>query len=63
MSNLPNLKIRLRSRRGRPPEAQGDYMVWEEYQVVDGRRVIGRFDLEEQAQRFIDEKRAAGEAA
>lgn len=29
-----------------------------EYQLLDGRKVIGRFDLESQAQRALEEKRA-----
>ena len=41
-------KIRLRQRRGHVKEA-GRYMAWEEYQVVDGRRVVGRFDFVYQA--------------
>lgn len=42
------MKIRYRHRRGYVREAQG-YSGWTEYQVVDGRRVVARFDLLEQA--------------
>lgn len=43
-------KIRYRSRRGYTREA-GGYTGWNEYQVVAGRKVVGRYDLLEQAQR------------
>jgi hypothetical protein len=53
------LKIRFRHRRGRPREAYGDYIEWDEWQVVAGRTVVARFDLEEQAQEYVAEQRAA----
>lgn len=53
------LKIRFRHRRGRPREAYGAYTTWTEWQVVDGRTVIARFDLEEQAKAFVVEREAA----
>ena len=43
------LTIRERARRGRVREAGGEYQVWQEWQLVDGRQVIGRFDFEAQA--------------
>lgn len=52
MTEKSALKIRYRTRRGYAKEAQG-YTSWGEYQVVDGRKVVGRFDFEDQAQKFI----------
>lgn len=42
--------IRERHRRGYVREAQG-YTAWTEWQVVDGRKVVGRHDFREQAER------------
>jgi len=43
-------KIRYRERvNSSPPE--GRRQSWGEYQVVEGRRVIGRYDLLEQAKK------------
>ena len=44
----PALKIRYRHRRGYSREA-GGYTGWYEWQVVRGRRIVGRYDLESQA--------------
>jgi len=44
------VKIRYRSRRGYVREAAA-YTGWNEYQVVDGRRVIARYDTLKQALR------------
>lgn len=41
-------KIRERQRRGYSREA-GGYTAWNEIQVVQGRKVIGRYDLISQA--------------
>jgi len=51
--------IRERQRCGRPPEACGDYVVWNEVQVVYGRKVVWRGDLREHAERWIAEQGAA----
>lgn len=37
------LKIRLRDRRGYSREA-GGYTGWSEYQLVRGRKIIGRYE-------------------
>ena len=50
---MTKLKIRRRVRRGRPREAYGEYQVWDEYQVVEGRKIVKRFELREHAERFI----------
>lgn len=55
---MSDLKIRKRERRGRPREAFGDYAAWTEYQVVEGRKVLLRFDTREQAERFIEMRNA-----
>lgn len=55
MTESSRYKIRLRHRRGYVKEA-GRYLQWSEYQVTNGRKVIGRFDLETQAREFIREK-------
>lgn len=52
--------VRERIRRGYSREAQG-YAVWHEYQVVQGRRVVGRFDLERQAHTWIDRQTVAAD--
>jgi len=46
------LKIRVRDRRGYSREA-GGYDVWTEYQVVEGRKIIGRFEIRDHAEEFI----------
>lgn len=46
------LKIRRRERRGHCKEA-GGYRGWTEYQVVDGRKIVRRFDMRSQAETFI----------
>lgn len=43
------LKIRERHLTGYRREA-GGYTGWHEWQLVDGRKVVGRFDLYEQAE-------------
>jgi len=43
-------KIRMRTLRGYLREAQG-YTAWDEYQVVAGRRIVGRYEMLAQAQR------------
>jgi len=44
------LKIRVRDRvQASPPP--GMRQGWTEYQVVDGRKVVGKFDTREQAKR------------
>lgn len=58
MSTYKGHIIRERQRRGRPKEAGGDHIEWTEVQVVQGRRVLARFDLESQAIRWIDERTA-----
>lgn len=50
----PRYKIRYRHRRGYSKEAQG-YIGWGEYQLLDGARVIGRYDFEDQAERAMRE--------
>lgn len=37
-------KIRLRERCGYSKEA-GGYAAWFEFQVVDGRRIVGRYEM------------------
>lgn len=51
----PPLTIRHRHRRGYVREAQG-YTAWEEWQLVEGRKVIGRYDLKEQAERAREKR-------
>lgn len=51
------LKIRYRERICASPK-EGHRQSWGEYQVVEGRKVIARFDLEAQAVKFIEERRA-----
>lgn len=51
---MTKLKIRKRERRGYVKEA-GRHSAWTEFQVVDGRRVIGRFDFERQAEELVRE--------
>jgi hypothetical protein len=48
--NAQNVTIRLRRRAGHVV-GQG-YTVWEEWQVVRGRLILGRFDMEWQARKF-----------
>ena len=50
--------IRERDRVGRPKEAFGAHVAWHEYQVVDGRKIVARLDLREQAERWIKEQTA-----
>lgn len=57
----PRYTIRERSRRGRPKEAFGEYMTWTEWQVVERRRIVGRFDFEDQAKRWIAQKEVTDE--
>lgn len=45
-------KIRYRERVCASPKA-GRRQSWGEYQVIDGRKVIARFDLRHQAEKFI----------
>jgi hypothetical protein len=58
MPDSARFKIRFRERRGHSREA-GGYAAWTEVQVVEGRRVVGRFDLEHQAQAWIARQDAA----
>jgi hypothetical protein len=46
-------KIRHRERICSSPKA-GLRQSWDEWQVVEGRKVVGRFDLREQAERWIE---------
>jgi hypothetical protein len=46
------MKIRKRELRGYAKEAQG-YTSWIEYQVVDGKRIVKRFDMLSQAEEFL----------
>ena len=55
-------KIRERWRCGRPREAYGEHVEWHEYQVVEGRHIVRRFDTREQAERWIAEHAAAATA-
>ena len=48
------MKIRERHRYTASPKAGFD-TEWIEFQVVDGRKIIGRFDLREQAEAFVAE--------
>ena len=50
---MADLKIRFRERSGYSREA-GGYIGWGEYQVVDGRKIIGRFDTLGQAESFVE---------
>ncbi len=50
------MTIRGRHRSGRPKEAFGEHVTWFEYQVVDGRKVVARFDTQEQAEAFVRER-------
>lgn len=47
------LKIRKRERRGYSKEADG-YDKWTEFQVVDGRKVLGRYELLSQAEAALE---------
>lgn len=53
----PELKIRQRERSGYVREAEG-YQIWTEYQVVQGRKIIARFEIESQAEKFIAKRKA-----
>ena len=46
------LKIRERTRRCASPK-EGLKQKWDEVQVVQGRKIVARFDLVEQAQEFV----------
>lgn len=50
-----NLKIRERELRGYVREV-GGYGGWREFQVVDGRKIIGRFEIREAAEAFMREQ-------
>ena len=47
-----SLKIRFRDRVCASPK-EGHRQSWSEYQVIEGRTVIARFDLRPQAEQFI----------
>jgi len=49
------MTIRERHRVGRPREACGAHVAWTEWQVCVGRKVVARFDLREQAERYVKE--------
>ena len=51
--------IRERHRICSSPKA-GLKQAWDEVQVVDGRKVVARFDLVSQAERWIAEQEANG---
>jgi hypothetical protein len=51
-------KIRERSRRCASPK-EGLKQAWDEVQVVEGRKVVARFDLRSQAERWIAEATGA----
>lgn len=53
------LKIRERHRRGYVKEV-GGYTGWHEWQVVEGRKIIARFDMEHQAMEFVEKRKNAG---
>lgn len=57
MGRTTELKIRQRERSGYVREAEG-YQVWTEYQVIQGRKIIGRFEIESQAEKFVREWKA-----
>lgn len=50
------LKIRERERRQASPPGGADMhrQAWTEFQVVDGRKVIGRHDFRHQAEKHIE---------
>lgn len=49
--------IRIRTRRlASPPE--GLRQEWDEAQVLDGRKIVARFDIREQAERWIAKREA-----
>jgi hypothetical protein len=50
-------RIRERERRCASPK-EGLKQVWDEAQVWEGRRIVARFDLVEQAERWIKAKEA-----
>ena len=51
---MSNFIIRRRERRCASPK-EGLRQVWEEVQIVDGRKILFRCDTEEQAARWIGE--------
>ena len=59
------LTIRYRERICSSPKP-GFRQSWHEHQVVDGRKILARFDLREQAERWIeaeDDRRQQSEQA
>lgn len=46
------LKIRLRDRSGYSREA-GGYTCWSEYQIVRGRKIIGRYETRKAAEEAL----------
>lgn len=48
------VNIRMRERRQASPR-EGMRQIWTEWQVCQGRRVLGRFDTEGQARKFVRE--------
>lgn len=53
------LFIRERNRRGRPREAYGEHVAWTEWQVVDGRKVLSRWDFQHQAKADLERRSLA----
>jgi len=49
-AGIETLKIRHRYRRGYVKEL-GCYSNWQEYQVVNGRKILSRHDTQDQAER------------
>jgi hypothetical protein len=54
-SKETTFKIRHRQLRGYSKEAQG-YIGWYEWQLVEGRKIIGRYDTERQAVKAMTDR-------
>jgi hypothetical protein len=57
---MATLKIRLRERRNASPK-DGCRQAWDEWQVVDGRKILSRHDLESQAKAWLENHKSEGE--
>ncbi len=55
-------KIRYRERHNASPK-EGHRQAWDEYQVLDGRKIIGRYDTEAQAKKAHPDAMTAEEEA
>lgn len=51
---METIKIRERNRQAYSREADG-HDRWTEFQVVEGRKVLGRYELLSQAERAVSE--------